>query len=336
MKSENDNQALPNAEVAPEAVASEGSTNGGISSPQLDTPAEIPLDRLLTLKQAKESPQARTSTPAIASAPSPEPRWQVKDFVPIAITALNAIGWIVVYFLVLSPQAEQSKAQTRLLDEQIERLRGMNQKVLDQLDIQEKSGRVQLDNSNRRLTDLQIARIEAAAVRLEDQLANLRSRTQTTTDLNAVRQSLRPNMLFGKFNFTFPKATEANFEHEIKNIGVNAVAVSSPIVRLAVKPIGDSPSPSDLLVEGRDYAVRVYSLGMFQPGVARNVDYTIELLNLNLRGLTLHYALTWNNTTDQFAVSTAAQLLGKQVTASELSTLSSMRLTLVGTLTYAR
>jgi hypothetical protein len=64
--------------------------------------------------------------------------WRLSDFVPVVITLLNGIGWIIIYLYVLSPQADQNKAQTRLFDQQLARLQGTNQRMLDQLDVREK------------------------------------------------------------------------------------------------------------------------------------------------------------------------------------------------------
>lgn len=262
--------------------------------------------------------------------------WKLPDLLPLAITAINGIGWLAVYFLVLAPQAEQSRVQARLLDEQLARLQSANQKIVDQLDIREKGGRVQLDDSNRRFIELQIARLEAATVRLEDQLANIRTRTQATTDFNAVRQSLRPNIIFGKFDFKFPHPDKVELEHNIRNIGANAVIVAAPNLRLSLKPIDNNSRREDLLIAGEDFNVKLYRPGMLQPGVSNSIDYTIEMLSARFRGFTLYYSLDWKTSTDSAAVSSAQKILGGNISASELSALSTFTQTLSGTITFSR
>jgi hypothetical protein len=159
--------------------------------------------------------------------------WKLSDLVPVAITLLNGIGWVVIYLF--SSQADQSKAQTKLFDEQLARLQSANQKLLDQLEIREKGS-----NSNA------------------------------------------------------------------------------------------------LLAPGRDYSTRTYRSGMFQPGSSGHVGYSIEILNSNLLGSKIYYWLQWSSATDPLAVSTAAKLLGKQASATELKSLSSATNFLVGTITFSR
>ena len=112
--------------------------------------------------------------------------------------------------------------------------------------------------------------------------------------------------------------------------------VTPPTIKLSVKPITNASPAAELLVGGRDYNVRVYQLGLFQPGQYRRVGYSIELLNPNLLGTTLNYVVQWTATTDSVALTTAARILGKQVSSSELQDLSTSASSLVGTIVYAR
>lgn len=307
------------------------------ASPKLVAAPESPI----------ASPANPESRPAPLAAPAPgapqppalEPESLLQKFnaiSPIAITLLNGLGWLLAYFLVLAPQAKQNESQARLLDEQAARLQSAHQKLLDQLEVREKDGRVRLDDSNRRLAEVQIARLEAAAVRLEDQIANLRARSQTATDLNAVRQSLRPNVTFGKFEFTFPRANTVELEHEIRNIGSNAAAISQPVIKLALQPMSNTSSDQQLLTLGRHYNVRTYQIGLTQPGETRRVGYSIDLLDSNLRGTTLYYVVQWTTTVDRAAITTAQQLLGKQASSEDLAAYATLAPFLVGSIVFSR
>ena len=79
-----------------------------------------------------------------------------------------------------------------------------------------------------------------------------------------------------------------------------------------------------------------HKIGIFQPGESRRVDYSIDLVNENLRGVTIYYVIQWTTVTDPKAVSTAGQILAKQVSAGELATLSTLLPFLIGTITYPR
>lgn len=315
--------------------ASPATSNSDRAPPATPAPKEPDLP-------SDASRDVQLSTPRQAETPQPvfvESDRRLREFnaiSPIAITLLNGIGWVLAYFLILSPQAKQNESQAKLLDEQVVRLQSAQQKLLDQLEVSEKDGRVRLDDSNRRLADVQIARLEAAAIRLEDQIANLRARSQTATDLNAVRQSLRPNVTFGKFEFTFPRTNTVELEHDIRNIGTNTVIVSQPVIKLALQPMSNTSSDQQLLAQGRHYNMRTYQIGLVQPGETRRVGYTIDLLNGNLRGTTLYYVVQWTTSVDKAAISTAQQLLGKQASAEDLTARATQAPFLVGSIVFSR
>lgn len=248
----------------------------------------------------------------------------------VIISLINLIGWLVMYFIVLSLQADHNKAQTRLFDAQNMKL----QRLVDRLERWERSGRVQLGDSNKGFIELQVSRLEAATAQLEEQLANIGAQTQTTADLNLVRQGLRPNLLFGKFEFTFSQNDNVELEHEIRNIGSNAALVAAPAVSLSLRPIADEATSDALLVADKDYSVRVYRPGMFQSGYAAKISYSIKLLNQTLKGSVIHYKLQWQASTDPLAVSTAAKILGKQISSAELKRLSEFTQILRGTITF--
>jgi len=260
------------------------------------------------------------------------------DFSPIVVTLINGVGWLLVYFLVLSPQADQSRTQTMLLDAQLKKIQSINQKLLDQNELREISGRIQLDDANRRFVELQIGRLEGATSRLEEQLANLRVRAQTTNDLNSVLQAIRPNVLLGKFDFNFPYADQVEIEHEISNIGLNSVTLSVPVVRLSLKPISDSNNinNNDLLVPDRDYVLNVSGVGIWQPKFTAKSSYSIKLLNRKLIGSTIYFNFHWKASTDPLAVSIAGQILGEQIMSSQLKELSVFGYTLTGTFSFRK
>lgn len=260
--------------------------------------------------------------------------WKFGGIWQIVITLINGIGWLIMYFLVLSPQVDQYRAQTKLFNVQSEKLESVHQKLVEQLEVQEKSGRVQLDDTNRRLIELQISRLEGATARLEGQLAALRAQTQATADLNSVRQSLRPNVVFGRFVSTISRKDEIELEQEIKNIGSNAAIVEAPRVRLSMRPITEETTRDALLVANRDYSLRVLRPGMFQPGSAGRSLYSIKLLNQALRGSAIYYEFGFQVSTDPLAVSTAAQILGKQISDADLNKLSQFNYGFVGTVTF--
>jgi hypothetical protein len=262
--------------------------------------------------------------------------WKIGAIGPLVITLFNGIGWLVVYFLVLSPQVDQNRAQTKLFDAQLEKLQSAHQRLTEQLDVKERSGRVQLDDANRRFIDAQMSRLESATARLERQLANLRAQTQATADLNSVRQGLRPNIRFGIIESTFLQKDEIELVHEVKNIGSNAAIVAAPIILLSTRPIIEDGDSSALLAVNRDYSARVSEAGMLQPGNSSWISYSIKLLNKTLRGSAIHFKLMWQTSTDPSAVSTAAQILGKQISGAELKELSQFSHSLSGDITFAR
>jgi|GEM_PF-4494530 len=125
-------------------------------------------------------------------------------------------------------------------------------------------------------------------------------------------------------------------EHEIKNIGANAAIVGAPNIRLSLKPIDSGTKREDLLIAGEDFRLNVYRPGMFQPGASNRIDYKITLLNSRLRGSTVHYSFEWPISTDAAAISNARKILGAQISAPELTELSTFTQTFVGTITFAR
>jgi hypothetical protein len=158
----------------------------------------------------------------------PTRNWQLSVLVPIVITLLNGIGWVVVYYLVLSPQVAQYKAQTKLIE-------------------------------------AQIAKLESTNARLEDQIGSIRLRAQATNEMNSTLVALRPNVSFGNFDFTFPRADkgQAVLGHEIKNIGSNATIVAAPTISLSLRPFSEAATKDALLLLGRDYTVEVFKLECF-------------------------------------------------------------------------
>lgn len=253
----------------------------------------------------------------------------------VAITVLNGIGWLVLYYLVLVPQVEQNIAQTRLLDAQSARLEGATQKLADALDLREKAGRIEVDDANLRLLEAQIRKLESTAMRLEEQVSSLRQRTQASTDLNTLMQGLRPNVAFGRFDFAFPSSDLCSLEHEIKNIGVNAAIVDEPRLFLATQPFGDTVPKEGVLVLGQDYSFELgQRTGMVLPGQALSAVYRIRLLRPELRGRPLYYRFLWTVTTDPTAVANAATLLGKHANQNDLRSRSVFSSGLGGHVTF--
>ena len=261
--------------------------------------------------------------------------WKFGGIWSILITLINGIGWLVMYFLVLSPQVDQYRAQTKLFNAQFEKIQSSPQKQIEQLEVKEKSGRVQLDDATRRFIELQINRLEGATARLESQLANLRAQTQVTVDLNSVRQGLRPNLLFGKANITFLQKNEVEVSFEVKNIGSNPAILEVPKIFLSMKPITEQTTSDALLVDGKDYSLQTFRPGMYQPGFSGNVSFVIKLLNQALRGSLIHSYYRFQASTDPSAVSTAAQILGKQISSDELKQLSQFTQGIYGTATFS-
>jgi hypothetical protein len=73
---------------------------------------------------------------------------------------------------------------------------------------------------------------------------------------------------------------------------------------------------------------------MFQPGSAGRALYSIKLLNQTLRGSAIYYEFGFQVSTDPLAVSTAAQILGKQISDADLKKLSQFAQGFVGTITF--
>lgn len=213
------------------------------------------------------------------------------------------------------------------------RMQSANQKLSDKYELLEKSGKVQLDETNRKLIELQISKLEDANSRLVDQLADLRARIQTTNDMNSVLKALRPNVLLGKFDFNFPYEDQVEIEHEIRNIGSNSITLSSPRVRLSLVPINNKSSD---LIPYTDYILNSTGFGIWQPGFVAKSSYSIKLLNKKLIGSTIYFQFNWNASTDSLAVSTAQQILGKQITSSQLKDLSVFGYALTGTFSFRK
>jgi hypothetical protein len=289
-----------------------------------------------------EDPALKTASNGAPMPPAPTPSPEVRQVVepresidnplrsnvwkfgiwPILITLINGIGWLVMYFLVLSPQVDQYRAQTKLFNAQFEKIQSSPQKQIEQLEVKEKSGRVQLDDATRRFIELQINKLEGATARLESQLANLRAQTQVTADFNSVRQGLRPNLLFEALKSTLLQNDEIQILYEIKNIGSNAAIVEAPILSLSTRPITGIITRDALMVVGKDYSADIYRLGLFQPGYSCKTAYSIKLLNQTLRGSVIFYKFQIHVSTDPMAVSTASRILGNQISDAEMKELS--------------
>ena len=254
----------------------------------------------------------------------------------IFITLIHIVGWLAVYFLILMPLVDQNSAQVQRFNSQLAQLQNTSREFVKQLETPRTSSKEPLQDNDKRALERQVRRLEATTVRLENQLAKILSRAEVTPDPGSILQNLRPNLIFGKFEFTFLTNEDVKLEHEIKNIGANAAIIAAPNVQLSLNPItGDVASDAPLEI-GRDYAVRVYQPGTFQSGYASRVSYSIKLLNQSLKGSPVYYELQWRVSTDPLAVSSAARILGKQTTNDELNRLSQFTQRLQGTITFPR
>ena len=252
----------------------------------------------------------------------------------MVITLVNIIGWLIMYFLIISLQTTHNKNQAKLFDAKIQNLQSANRKLVKQIEGQGKFSGPQLDLKNNLVVEAHIKRLEAATARIEKQLTKVRIQTKPITDFNLVRQGLRPNLLYGKFEFSFVRSEVAELEHQIRNIGTNAAFVEAPVVRLSLRAISEKTTDDELLLVNKDYSVRAYRPGMFQPGYAAKVSYSIELLNDKLKGEVIHYELEWEAVTDSASVAAAAEILGDRITDTDLMSLSRFTQRLRGTITY--
>jgi len=252
----------------------------------------------------------------------------------IFITLIHIVGWLAVYFMILAPLVEQNNTQAQRFDTQLAQLQSANREFVKQLETPRTSSTLPVQDNGRRALEREVRRLEATTVRLENQLAKILSQTRPSPDPSSTLQNLRPNLTFGKFEFTFLTNDDVKLEHEIKNIGANAAIVAAPTVQLSLNSItGDVASDVPLEING-DYSIRVYQPGTFQSGYASRVSYSIKLLNQSLKGSPIYYELQWGVSTDPIAVSSAARILGKQTTNDELSRLSHFTQRLQGTITF--
>lgn len=168
----------------------------------------------------------------------------------------------------------------------------------------------------------------------KEKSSDLRELAQEAKELNLIRITLRPNVYFSKFNFTFEE-NELGLEHEVKNNGANEVNISAPIIQLSLTPI-DGENKKNLLVEKEDYIYRAARLGKYVPGMSHRVAYKIIILNKNFLGKKLYYFLNWKLQTDPAAVASIRHVLDKYMNPTEINEVANFNQNFTGEITFAK
>jgi hypothetical protein len=204
---------------------------------------------------------------------------------PMATTLVNAAGWLIVYFLVLSPQAEQNKSQSMLFNAQLRKLESVNEKLNDQIQL-------------------------------------LRNRMQSATEVLAARQAVRPKLQFSDIDIAFPARDTISMVQRIKNVGLYPALIESPDIRLSPLAIADGSTANSDLLQGRDYEVVLQRPGMFLPGQEFPIALTVKIKLRRFFGIPIYFDVGWNSDSDPKAVDATREVLKDQITDDELEDLS--------------
>lgn len=251
---------------------------------------------------------------------------------PSGLLLLNVIGWIVFYFVISSTVARQGErpasdsaereALARTVDARLATLETHLQKLDAQLEGIASRVQTRPDDVGRRLSQAELRRLESTTARLEDELGNLTRRTHVTVDLNALVQSLRPNVSFGLLRIAPTKPGVLELTFQMRNVGPYSTTVEAPDIALAAKPFTDSGTGEGLLVPGQDYIVRAERIETLLPSESRNFTYTVVLNDPRRLERPLYYKATFRTSTDPAVVATSTGLLKGKLPEKDIRALS--------------
>jgi hypothetical protein len=266
---------------------------------------------------------------------------------------LNVIGWVAFLLLFARLSARDDEARAFLMEAEIAKLASAMQTVADRLGTLEtdvrnqldqartqpatqQQGRSQTDDLNRRLSEAQMKKLESATARLEDEIGNMRQRTQVTVDLNALVQGLRPNISFDVVRVDIKQPGIIDLTFQARNLGPYAAVVEFPELILATKPIPQTGTIEGQLTQAQDYSFKAVRMGTLLPSQPSNHAYTLALTDPRRIEQPLYYRITFRAATDPTVVATATRLLRGRLLEKEVQELSVLSFNRLGELTVGQ
>jgi len=165
------------------------------------------------------------------------------------------------YFFVTRFAAREYKANVKLAETQMNRLKSSTQKLQDDLTLAAKQAEISLVEANKKLIEKNVERLDSSVTRLSDELANTEKRVRISLDIATFVKDIQPTLQIDLSNQTSLNENELIFSFDIKNLGTHVAIIEEPPLNLSIQPTYSRNKIENLSFSGGDYELQNMRIG---------------------------------------------------------------------------